>query len=201
MSRSRQGPRGIGPPPEDLPEIPSERLRDAQLWRIHRASVDPLQPANGPHGRFNLDRPRGTLYAGASPLAAFVEVFGRLAIVDQREAANYRLTELRSGDLRIADVTARKVLGRAGLTAEIHSTVDYELTRSWARALAGAGFDGIRYLARHDPSARLDSIGLFADKGQFDLTVVATTALPADLIETAETEFGLLIAPRRLRRR
>lgn len=69
------------------------------------------------------------------------------------------------------------MLGKAGLTAAIHSATDNALTRSWAEATAAAGFHGARYLARHDPAARLTSIAT-----------------------QAESELGLLTVPRRVQK-
>ena len=97
-------------------------------------------------------------------------------------------------------MTDPTVLGLAGLTAEIHSTTDYNQTQGWALAFQEAGYAGIRYKARHDPRGQLISIALFGTskppKGE-----VATTAIPVELIREASTTFAIAILPRRHSRR
>jgi len=202
VARARSRP--LGPPPDDpgdLPDLPSVELADVPLWRIHRSSTDPLALASDPFGRFNLARPRGTVYAAEEQLGAFVEVFGRLAIIDATDLRAYRLSELRAPGARVADLTRRGVLGRVGLTAEIHTTTDYELTRAWAAAVASQGLDGIRYRARHDPAAKLTSLALFGRRGKLKADVVETSRIPTELVREAELQFELIAAPRRLPRR
>ena len=134
--------RGLEPPPEELPELPTMPIGGERLWRIHRGDRDPLAPSSGNSGRFNL-RERGVLYSATTQLAAFIEVFGRLAVVDQAEIGKFRLSELQPVDLQVVDLTSRSLLGRAGITDEIHTTTDYGLTQAWAEAIASAGSDGI----------------------------------------------------------
>lgn len=198
---SGTGRHGLAAPPADLSDLPSTRIESEPLWRIHRNGVDPLALASDEHDRFNLSVPQSTLYVATDPLGAFIEVFGRLAILDASEVRSYRITKLEAAGQHLADLTDRSVLGKAGLTAEIHSTTDYELTRSWAEAIAAAGLHGVRYLARHDPASRLTSIALFGGPAAEGPTRVTTEAIGADLLARAEQEFGLLTVPRRVRRR
>jgi hypothetical protein len=91
------------------------------------------------------------------------------------------------------------VLGLAGLTGEIHSTSDYDLTQGWALAFQEAGYDGIRYKARHDPRGQLVSVALFGpDKPR---SAAKTTTIPADLIHEASHTFAIAVLPRRHSRR
>ncbi|MFD4366649.1 RES family NAD+ phosphorylase [Rhodococcus sp. NPDC058521] len=48
-----------------------------------------------------------------------------------------------------------------GVTAEIFTTIDYNLTQSWATALCEAGYDGIRYWARHEVARTAACVALF----------------------------------------
>lgn len=66
--------------------------------------------------------------------------------------------------MRLADCTSTRAVGHL-LTAEIATTTDYDLTQCWARAFRAAGFDGIRYWARHD-TGRGRSVALFGPGGQ-----------------------------------
>lgn len=112
-----------------------------------------------------------------------------------------RLSRLRPPKVSVVDLTDPKVLGLAGLTAEIHTTIDYDLTQSWASALRDDGYAGIRYKARHDPRGQLVSIALFgSDKPP--RSTAKTAAIPVDLIHEASTTFAITVLPRRhLRRR
>lgn len=193
-------PRGIGPPPDPLPTLPELRLT-VRLATVHRHDLVAWRLSSDPEGRFNLEPPRGTCYAAEKPLGALIEVFGRLAILDPGEVARYRLSWLEVESLRIADITDRRVLGQAGLTAELQATTDYVLTRRWAKAIADAGFEGLRYRARHDPAATLNSIALFGDRSTTPPAVSPPEPIGDRLLDAAAREFGLLAPPRRVSRR
>lgn len=92
----------------------------------------------------------------------------------------------------LADCTDSRVR-RFGLTGEIHTAIDRAVTRRWADALAQAGFDGIRYLVRHDPSQREVGIALFGAGDEADWPVVSTEVIGADLILAAERRFGITV--------
>lgn len=171
------------------------------LARVHRADILPWTLSSHPNGRFNLDPPQGTCYLAEEPIATFLEVFTRLgSTVDRRSLSKYRLSWFRlDGEWRLADLTARAARG-AGITAGIHSSRDYDLTRSWAAAIA-VGFEGIRYRPRNDPSTSLTSIALFSTEAGRSLSVVSTAGLPPGLLQQAETEFGVRVVPRAFNRR
>jgi hypothetical protein len=92
----------------------------------------------------------------------------------------------------LADCTDSRTR-RFGLTGEIHSSDEREQTRIWAEALAQAGFGGIRYLVRHDPSQREIGIALFGPGGEADWPVVSTELIGFDLILSAERRFGITV--------
>jgi hypothetical protein len=73
-------------------------------------------------------------------------------------------------DAVVADVTSRTVLGRFGLTGEISAGGPsvYPVTQAWAAALHAAGFDGIAYHVRHDPSGELLGVAIFGEPGDQD---------------------------------
>lgn len=196
-------PRGLPAPPDELPELPSAKLGTKSLWRIHAADVAPWFFDVGPDGRFNLAE-SGTCYLAEEPIGAFVEKFGRLlrpgAVIPEPLVDMQRLSGLHAPKANLVDLTNPKVLGLAGLTAEIHSTTDYDLTQGWALALQEAGYDGIRYKARHDPRGHLVSIALFgSDKSP--RSAAKTTTIPVDLIHEAATTFSITVLPRRHSRR
>lgn len=195
-------PRGLPAPPDDLPELPSTKLGVKPLWRIH-AGVAPWFFDTGPDGRFNLAE-SGTCYLAEEPIGAFVEKFGRLlrpgGVIPEPLVDAQRLSRLRPPKANVVDLTDPTVLGLIGLTAEIHSISDYNLTQGWAFVLHGAGYDGIRYKARHDPRGELVSIALFgSDKPP--RSAAKTTTIPVDLIHEASATFAITVLPRRHARR
>lgn len=196
-------PRGLPVPPDDLPELPSTKLGAKHLWRIHAADVAPWFFDVGPDGRFNLAE-SGTCYLAEEPIGAFVEKFGRLlrpgGVIPEPLVDAQRLSKLRPPKAKVVDLTDPTVLGLTGLTAEIHSTSDYNLTQGWALALQEAGYGGVLYKARHDPRGQLVSIALFgSDKPP--RSAAKTTTIPVDLIHQASTTFAITVLPRRHSRR
>jgi hypothetical protein len=192
-------PRALPAPPDELPKLPSARLGTKTLWRIHPADVTPWFFDIGPDGRFNLAE-SGTCYLAEEPIGAFVEKFGRLlrpgGVIPEPLVDAQRLSKLRPPKAKVVDLTDPSVLGLVGLTAEIHSTTDYDLTQGWALALQEAGYDGIRYRARHDPRGQLASIALFGSVDSPRRTPKATT-IPIDLIHEAAATFAITVLPRR----
>jgi hypothetical protein len=195
--------RGLPAPPDDLLELPSTKLGTEPLWRIHAVDVAPWFFDVGPDRRFNLAE-SDTCYLAEEPIGAFVEKFGRLlrpgGVIPEPLVDAQRLSRLRPPKANVVDLTDPTVLGLAGLTVEIHSTSDYNLTQGWALALQDAGYDGIRYKARHDPRGELVSIALFGS-GKPPRSAVKTTPVPVDLIHEASNTFAITILPRRHSRR
>lgn len=196
-------PRGLPAPPNKLPELPRRTLGTKPLWRIHAADVVPWFFDIGPDGRFNLAE-SGTCYLAEEPIGAFVEKFGRLlrpgGVIPEPLVDAQRLSTLRPPKANVVDLTDATVLGLIGLTAEIHSTSDYNLTQGWALAFQEAGYDGIRYKARHDPRGALVSIALFGS-GKPARRGAKTTAIPVDLLHEAAATFAITVLPRRHSRR
>jgi hypothetical protein len=82
-----------------------------------------------------------------------------------------------------------------GMTGEIHSSTGRGRTQAWARAFARAGFDGVRFLVRHDPAQRRVGIALFGDGGQADWPVRFTVDIGATLLLDVERLFGIRVEP------
>lgn len=190
----------IPAPPSDLRGFPEVVLGPpVTLWRVH-SHPEPWHFASGGDGRFDLASPRGTCYASDDRLGAFVEHLGPL--VAPGRAVSLQILRSRflssltvEGRLRLADLTAREALGRFGVTAEVGAAVDYAQTREWAEALAEAGFAGMRYAARHDPSGKLRSVALFGKPGARPPGKASTEPLPPAFIVEAAVAFGITVAP------
>ncbi len=196
-------PRGLPAPPDELPELPSAKLETKSLWRIHAADVAPWFFDIGPDGRFNLAE-SGTCYLAEEPIGAFIEKFGRLlrpgGVIPEPLVDAQRLSRLHPPKAEIVDLTDPTILGLVGLTAEVHSTTDYNLTQGWALTFQEAGYAGIRYKARHDPRGQLVSIALFGSEKP-PRSTAKTTAIPVDLIHEASSTFAITVLPRRHLRR
>jgi hypothetical protein len=134
------------------------------LYRLHRAAHSPWYFADSGEGRFDLRDGQGTCYLALEAVVAFIEVFYGLAIVPSEELLAYAVSTVRvATPVRLADCTSPRAAA-FGVTGEIHTSVDYELTRRWAEAWRLADFGGIRYWARHDPG-RGRSVAIFGPSG------------------------------------
>jgi hypothetical protein len=183
-------------PPADLAGFPSLHLRGAALSRIHRASLSPWWFSSDASGRFDLpaESGRGTCYLATEPEGCFLEVFRGVALIPEQEIEARRLSRLIVDEAILADCAS----GRSrefGLTAEIHSTPDYKITQRWAAAFAAAGFDGVRYLLRHDPSQHLAGIALFGPAGSPAWPAPPAEDIGLDLLIEVERRFGLRVLP------
>lgn len=194
MSRGRSD---LTSPPDDLSLFPARSLTlTRRLWRIHWADKGAWWFCSNLEHRFDLPHPLGTCHLAEHPLGSFLEVFTDVRRIAQEEIDARRLSELLvPRRMRLADCTSPHARG-FGCTGEIHTTVDYELTRGWATAFVEARFDGIRYFVRHDPSFRLVGIALFGRAGEpQDLPDSDTGEIPPVVISEAARRFGILVLP------
>jgi RES domain len=169
VTRGRQQP-SLKPPPPTLTRFPRRRLDEqTALFRV-------VQQGNGPwwfscsgQGRFDLSPPQGTCYLTRDPLAALLEIIGPTlvdGVVSDRFIQQRRIHKLRPPrSQQLADLTSRKSVGH-GVTAEIFTITPYTLPQAWASALREAGFDGLDYSVRHDPSPTADGVALFGAVGE-----------------------------------
>ena len=103
------------------------------------------------------------------------------------------------GPSQALDATLGQSYVAFGVTAEIFSTADYPLTQRWAAALRAAGYEGVRYWARHDLEHARRCVALFGAGGVVGEghrhVVMATAALSerADLLERWREETGVTI--------
>lgn len=162
---------------------------------MHRASINPWWFSSDGSGRFDLKSPRGTCYLAEEPLGAFVEAFRDPRVVSGALVAARALATLRvPATLKPADCSVRAAR-RFGVTLEIGASNDYPLCQRWAEAFDGAGFLGIRYRLRHDPSGDLRGLALFGAAGEGDWSVELSESIPDDLIREAEERFGVVVVP------
>ncbi len=202
------------PPPNaaELDDFPSYVWRAHQpLARVHRQEFGSLYFGTDQDGRWNPPEPGtdwGTCYMSTHPVGAALEVFGRLTYLPQRELdARVVATIFVQSDLRLADMTHPSVIGRFGLTAEASTgeeSTTYPRTQQWALRLREAGFSGVHYAARHDPTLGSRSIALFGKaKGSagpaepwsewLEESAAATTPIPPDVIDKLRDTYGFTI--------
>lgn len=116
-------------------------------------------------------------------------------LVGTPDPGSILLSPSRAERLRLADCTHPEARG-FGVTAAINSTPDYPLCQRWAEAFADAGFDGIYYLAGHDPSSSERSVALFQGSRRVaKLSRLWTTDIGDNVIREIEERFGIVVVP------
>ena len=174
----------------DWGAFPSRPIDTATpLFRIHQHQLHPAWFSTGGSWRFDpppSHRDRfGVCYLGLDPLAAYVEVFGRIRVVPRVEFEHRRVSQLtvcRVAD--VADLTDRAVLGEFGITAAHSMGRDYRPAQDVAGHRFEAGFDGVAYRVRHDPAMKLEAVALFGEPGETPnrFNAPKTSPIPDDLI-------------------
>jgi hypothetical protein len=184
-----------------LARFPRRTLRaDRVIHRLHRVGNRPWWFSSDGSGRFDpVGTSAGACYLAEHPLGAWVEVFRKRMLLDEAEVRARALLSVSLGrDLRLADLTSRRALG-FGVTASLGANREYAASQELAVGLVEAGFDGIRYLVRHDPAQRLFGVALFAPAGApADEAVWPTEPdrpLPKELLDEARRTFGYRIVP------
>jgi RES domain len=187
--------RSLAGPPADLADFPVHRLLPSQrLFRVHLAKHGPWWFAATGDGRFDLALPRGTCYLADEAAGAFIEACQEPGVLIPADYLRHRRLSVLSvpRELHLADCTVSRA--RAfGITGEIHSSVARQRTQAWARAFAQTGFDGVRFLARHDPAQRQVGIALFGPAGEAAWPVLSTDDIAADLVLEVERRFGIRV--------
>jgi len=163
-----------------LAGLPRRALRGGRLFRVWRhdlpdggtcatpwwfASAGPADPGGG---RFDLSGPMGTCYFGTRPESALLEALQSHLINLPREELVIRRMARVTAPGRAPDaamLTARRVAGEFGVTAEIWAGRDRGLTRRWAEAIRRDGWWAIYSGVAHDPTGRLRAVALFDHAG------------------------------------
>jgi hypothetical protein len=161
----------------DLRNFPSNTLPSGtELFRIHRR--DPWHYSKDGSGRY--DDPRvGTCYTAMSPLGSLLETARGLTLLPPDFVSERRVTRVRlSVPLVVADTLAPGAYAH-GYTLSLSSGKDYEAAAEWAGALVEQGFDGLRYLLRHDVAGGEVGVALFGlDKVRLSLEGGSATTRP-----------------------
>lgn len=163
-----------------LSGLPGQRLSGVTLHRVwrHRSSDGtvrpdpwcfasiPDEPSDG--GRFDLAAPMGTCYLATSAAAAVLEALqAHLRNLPTDELVVRRRAEaIAPADApKAAKLTAQRLAGEHGVTAELWAGPDRLRTQAWAAALRRDGWWATYAGVAHDPSGRLRAVALFDHAG------------------------------------
>lgn len=186
-----------------LTRFPRRTLRgDAEIYRIHGSTNSPWWFSADGSGRFDpVGTGQGACYFAERPIGAWVEVFRKRMLLAEDDVLKRSIYSTQLGsDLRLADVTSRRAL-QFGITASIGANEEYSESHSFAVDAATAGFDGIRYLVRHDPAQKLYGVALFGEAGEPAAAgnpaaaSFADCSIPDELVDEAKRLFGYRILP------
>lgn len=181
--------------------FPRRTLRgDRTIYRIYRSDNGPWWFSCAGHGRFDpVGTGIGACYLAESELGSWVEVFRNRMLLAEAEIAQRSLFAVTLGrDLRLADITSRRALS-FGITASSGADEQYADSQTFAVQAFEAGFDGVRYLVRHDPAQKLYGLALFlraaAPAPADQLWPGNSSAIPETLVRAAERQFGYRVLP------
>lgn len=179
--------------------FPLRTLRgDRTVYRIHQAAFSPWWFSEDGSGRFDpVGTGHGACYVADSELGAWVEVFRRQMAWVEGDVDRRRILSVKLGrDLKLADITSRRAL-QFGVTAQLGAGSDLAQSQAVAAAVLADGFDGIRYLVRHDPAQNLVGYAIFDEAGQStNWPAVPSGPLSTDLRADAARLYGYRILPR-----
>jgi hypothetical protein len=172
------------------------------LHRIHRTTRQPWWFSSDGSGRFDpVGVPDlGSCYLAEGELGAWVEVFRTALVIAEADIVDRRIcSPVLSREFILADATHRDALG-FGVTASLGAGEDYGPSHEFAAAAAAAGYAGVRYFVRDDPSQSLTGIALFGPAGAAELTdpqwhSQPDVAIPGTLIDDAADAFGYRVVP------
>jgi hypothetical protein len=180
------------------PRFPRRTLRaDRPIHRIHRAARNPWWFSADGQGRFDpVGTGMGAAYFAERPLGAWVEVFRKQMLLAEAEITERALFTVALGrDAHLADLTSRRALA-FGVTASLGADQDYGASHAFAAGALAAGFDGVRYLVRHDPAQKLYGIALFGEPEAAGERPGGTDdPIPNTLIVEAQGAFGYRVVP------
>lgn len=159
-------------------------------------------PSTSGGGRFDLRTPHGTCYWTDNLTGALAEKFLRVplhAVTEEQVLSLWHHCIALGNSSDAADLTSQAVR-RFGVNAEIHTSLDYSLTRSWAIALRSAGWRGLRYLLRSDPAVRLLGLAIFGSAGAArraprGFAGATRTRLDSDVATTILRGMGVAVLP------
>lgn len=138
------------------------------LFRAHSTHRGPWWFGSDGSGRFDLPAPGGTCYLALDPESAVRErlgpVLGGRTALPESTLAEVVVSSLAvPRQRRVADLQSRRAAA-FGVTRELETMVPYAVPQAWARALARARYEGVRYGPRFTPGPA-SAVALFGEAG------------------------------------
>lgn len=167
---TRPAPPRIGVAPDTVKGFASWTLRPADdLYRAHSTTHGAWWFSSDGSGRFDLELPAGTCYAGLSVNVAVRERVRDAALagtVDVGLARKFCVSLLHVIDaVLLADVEGTADGAVTGLTRSLCSTDDYGRTGGWAQACHRDHFGGVLYPSAYTNGNDQRAVALFGEAG------------------------------------
>jgi RES domain len=195
----------LGEPPPSLEGFPRLTDHPSVLYREHSnrpSSPDrgcgyysTVKPDQSPAGRFDLPAPDGTCYLATSHQAAILERCGRFtsqrAPIPTGHLAGRIVSTVTFSPAGPAANTTDDAAPLFGITREIGTVADYQLTSRWAQALHTHGFTAIVYWPRFSTGTDR-AYALFDKAGPNPFPAISATRTTSEVARAA----GLPVATR-----
>lgn len=183
----------------NLNGFPTESSGDRVYYRAHKATRGAWYFGNAMTSRFDIENPDGTLYLGDDIETAIRESFGEV-LVDAIDISHAMANTIGVSSVRLprqyeCAAVAHKSAARFGLTREINTTIDYDVTQAWARRFHAEGLQGIHYESRYTTAEGASSWALFGPSGVDPTFVTLVTLAGHDAV--AETDIHWRTPPSR----
>jgi hypothetical protein len=181
------------PPAADLTTFPRKAVDRRRRWWRNHGTRGAWFFASGPGGRFDLERPAGTLYLASTPQAAALEhvafALTPHGTVPSSVVAGRFVSEL-TLPVEVEAAHCTTVDGRRwGVVPMELATGAYSLTRAWAAAFAAAGFTALWTVLRFSgPWGR--GLAVFGPEGP---RAWPAPRRPATLRQVVETTMRLTV--------
>jgi len=183
----------------NLAGFPRKTLRgDRTVHRIHRAVNGPWWFSSSGEGRFDpVGTGHGACYLADDALGAWVEVFRLQMVWAESVVAQRRLLSVELGrDLKLADLSSSRAL-RFGVTATLAAGTDRDVSQAFAAEAIEAGYDGVRYWVRHDPTQNRPGYAIFDAAGESaNWPAAPSVPLSQEPVAEASRTYGYKILPR-----
>jgi hypothetical protein len=202
--RERSAQRG---PVGSLDRFPTHRVTtDRDLYRAHRVDRGPWWFGHDGGGRFDLPAPAGTCYTAYDPVSAVRERLGPVladrTVLPESALEDAVVSRLRVPEpVEVADLQSRRAAD-FGATRELETMVPYAVPQEWARELAAAGHEGVRYGPRFTPGDA-SAVALFGEAGQRDwpvdpapVTAAAVPGIPVLVPTPRRADLSVVRPPR-----
>ncbi|GAA3181701.1 RES family NAD+ phosphorylase [Nonomuraea roseoviolacea] len=190
---------------QDLRDFPSETVRFGDdFYRAHKSEHDPSYFCNC--GKCRFDPPKsakgryGTCHTAYSDLVALLEHIGdeKLDMITREwilKRTISRITPTRN--FKIADLLARKHVGRWRIDADLQAGTKRSLSKGWGSALQQAGFQGVRHKSRRDAALEELCIAFFGPPGEQPSLLKHESPEPISphLLRRLANEFGIRVFP------